>query len=129
MHFSILVTAAPYSNQGAATAYRFCKTALTKHQKIARIFFYGDGVYNANALITPPQDEFNLVSAWQQLAEQYHVELIVCVAAALRRGILDHAEAQRHDKTAANLASGFKIAGLGQLIEDMTTADRFMVFK
>lgn len=127
MNFTILVTAAP-SQQGAVSAYQFSKAVLTKALKIKRIFFYGDGVYNGNSLVITPQDEFNLVSAWQELAREHHLELIVCVSAALRRGIVDINEAERYDKAAANLADGFSIGGLGLLIEGMTQSDRFIAF-
>ena len=42
---------------------------------------------------------------------------MVCVAAALRRGIKDE-----------NLAPGFRISGLGQLIESGIQADRYVTF-
>lgn len=127
MRFSILVTAAPHY-AGAVTAYQFSKAVLNSGNHITRIFFYSDGVYNSNAFTTLPQDEFNLVHAWQQLAQEHNLELIVCVSAALRRGIIDQTEAARYDKNAANLAEGFKISGLGQLIEAMIQADRFISF-
>ncbi|MFT7257908.1 MAG: tRNA 2-thiouridine synthesizing protein D, partial [Candidatus Azotimanducaceae bacterium] len=55
-------------------------------------------------------------------------ELIVCVASALRRGMLDETEAKRYDKTASNLDPQFTISGLGQLIDGALTADRTMTF-
>jgi tRNA 2-thiouridine synthesizing protein D len=53
------------------------------------VFFYREGVHNASALASPPRDEHSLPLAWQQLAQEYQLDLVVCVAAALRRGILD----------------------------------------
>jgi tRNA 2-thiouridine synthesizing protein D len=52
----------------------------------------------------------------------------VCIAAAQRRGIVDPDEAKRQGKDANNIASGFRISGLGQLIEVGIQADRLMVF-
>jgi tRNA 2-thiouridine synthesizing protein D len=52
----------------------------------------------------------------------------VCVAAAQRRGILDADEAKRHSKDVSNIAPGFRISGLGQLIEAGIQADRLVVF-
>lgn len=128
MNFTILVNAAPYSQQGSYSAYQFSKAALIKGHKINKIFFYRDGVLNANQFITPPQDEFNLVAAWQELAAQQPIELVVCIAAALRRGLLDATEAERYEKNGHNLASGFKLAGLGQLIEAINNSDRLVIF-
>lgn len=127
MDFTILVTAAP-TQQGAATAYQFSKAVLKQNHRIKRIFFYGDGIHNGNAFITPPQDEINIVTLWQQLAAEHSIELVICVSAALRRGLIDQTEAQRYDKAAANIADGFKISGLGQLIEGITQTERFIAF-
>lgn len=85
-------------------------------------------VYNANALSAPPQDEIDIVAAWQTLANDHAVELVTCIASCLRRGILDETEAGRYEKAAHNLAPGFVISGLGQLIDGCMTADRVMSF-
>ena len=53
---------------------------------------------------------------------------MVCVAAAQRRGILDKDEAKRNGKDGDNIAPGFRISGLGQLIEAGIEADRLLVF-
>ena len=127
MNFTILITAPVFGSQGAYSAYQFCKAALTKNQTITQIFFYGAGVYNANQLVSPPTDETNLVKLWQDLAKQYSIKLYVCVAAAQRRGVLDEQEANQLQMH-ANLAERFVIAGLGQLIEAISTCDRFITF-
>ncbi len=54
--------------------------------------------------------------------------MVVCVAAAQRRGIVDADEAKRHGKDAHNIAPGFRISGLGQLIEAGILADRLVAF-
>ena len=50
------------------------------------------------------------------------------MAAAQRRGLLDADEAQRHGKDADNIAPGFRISGLGQLIEAAIQSDRLVTF-
>jgi tRNA 2-thiouridine synthesizing protein D len=42
--------------------------------------------------------------------------------------MLDEDEAKRNGKSANNVAEGFRISGLGQLIEAGIQADRMMVF-
>lgn len=115
--FTVLVNKAPFSAQGAFSAYQFSKAVLVKGHKLSRIFFYADGTQNANNLIQFPHDETNLIHFWQQLRSDYGVELIVCVAAAQRRGM-----------TETNIAQEFKISGLGQLIEAIANTDRCVVF-
>jgi len=128
MKFAILVNEGAYQHQASDSAYQFVKAALEKGHEIFRVFFYHDGVYNANRLSVPPQDDRNINKRWSELAQQHQVDLVVCIAAAQRRGILDAAEAKRQGKDADNLAEGFRISGLGQLIEASIEADRLMVF-
>ncbi len=117
MNFTILITAPVFDSQGAYSAYQFAKNVFAKSHSIEQIFFYNAGVYNANRFIAPPSDELNLVQLWQMLAKQYSIKLHLCVAAAQRRGVIEK-----------NLADGFSITGLGQLIEAINASDRFIVF-
>lgn len=117
MKFGILVNEGPYNHQASDSAYQFAKAAIDKGHEISRVFFYYDGVNNANRLSEPPQDDRNIIKRWGELADAHGVDLVVCVAAALRRGIKDEV-----------LAHGFRISGLGQLIEVGIQADRTITF-
>ena len=117
MKIGILVNEGPYQHQASDSAYLFCKAALAKGHEIHRVFFYHDGVNNASKLTEPPQDDRNIVSRWSKLAEEHDIDLVVCVAAALRRGIKEE-----------NLATNFRISGLGQLVESGIQADRLVTF-
>ena len=128
MKLGIVVNEGPYTHQAADSAYQFTKAALAKGHEIVRVFFYHDGVNNGTRLTTPPQDERNIVKRWSELAQQHKLDLVVCVAAAQRRGIVDRDEAKRHGKDADNIAAGFRISGLGQLIEAGVLADRLVAF-
>ena len=128
MKFSILVNEGPYTHEAADTAYQFIKAALAKGHEIYRVFFYHDGVNNGTRLTVPPQDDRNIVKRWSDLAAQHKLDLVVCIAAAQRRGLMDAAEAKRNGKDADNIAPGFRISGLGQLIEAGIQADRLVVF-
>ena len=83
---------------------------------------------NGTRLTTPPQDDRHITNRWSELAEKHELDLVVCVAAAQRRGIVDVGEAKRHGKDANNIAPGFRISGLGQLIEVCIQADRVITF-
>jgi tRNA 2-thiouridine synthesizing protein D len=128
MIFSILVNEGPYTHQASDSAYQFAKAVLAKGHEIFRIFFYHDGVNNATRLTTPPQDDRNIVNRWSKLAEEHKLDMVVCVAAAQRRGIVDEGEAKRNGKDATNLAPGFRISGLGQLVEAGIQSDRLVTF-
>jgi len=128
MKFGIVVNEGPYTHEAADTAYNFTKAALDAGHEVLRVFFYHDGVNNGTRLTTPPQDDRNIVSRWAELAKERGLDMVVCVAAAQRRGIVDADEAKRNGKDADNIADGFRISGLGQLIEAGIKADRLMVF-
>lgn len=128
MKFAIVVNEGPYTHQAGDSAYHFARAALEGGHAIYRVFFYHDGVHNGTRLASPPQDERDIVNRWSKLAAEHGIDLVVCVAAAQRRGIVDAAEKKRHAKDADNIAPGFRISGLGQLIEAGIRADRLMAF-
>lgn len=128
MKFTILVNEGPYQHQAADSALQFTRAALEKGHEIFRVFFYHDGVNNGTRLTVPPQDDRNLQKGWSELAETHNLDLVICIAAAQRRGIMDADEAKRQGLDADNIAPGFRISGLGQLIEGGVQAERTVVF-
>ena len=110
MKFGILINEGPYTHQASDSAYHFTEAALRAGHKVVRVFFYHDGVYNGTRLGVPPQDDRNISERWTALGQQYDLELILCVAAAQRRGLLDEDEAKRAGKDASNMAPGFQIS-------------------
>ncbi len=128
MKLAVMVNEGPYQHQSADSAYQFTKAALDKGHEITRVFFYHDGVNNGTRYGVPPQDDRNITQLWSELAKKHDLDLVVCVAAAQRRGILDADEAKRHGKSGDNIADGFRISGLGQLIEAGIQSDRLVIF-
>ena len=128
MKFAILVCAGPYQQQGGDSALQFARAVLAQGHSLARVFFYHDGVNTATRLATTAQDDRDLNAGWRELGAAHGIDLVVCVAAAQRRGIVDANERERHGKDVDNLAQGFRIAGLGQLVEAALDADRFVQF-
>ncbi|MDQ8036040.1 MAG: sulfurtransferase complex subunit TusD [Pedobacter sp.] len=127
MKFALLVTAAPHQEQ-AWQALEFGRAALAAGHTLPRVFFYGDGALHGNSLFLPPQDEPDVQKGWQELAASHGVELVVCIAAAIKRGVMDADTAEREEKAGSNLAPGFVISGLGQLAEIMLEAERMVSF-
>lgn len=128
MKFGIVVNEGPYTHQASDTAYQFAKAALAKGHEIVRVFFYHDGVNNGTKLAVPPQDDRHVPNNWSALAKDHDLDLVLCIAAAQRRGILDEKEAERQGKDSNNVVDGFRISGLGQLIEAGIQADRMITF-
>ncbi|MDI7690098.1 sulfurtransferase complex subunit TusD [Cronobacter malonaticus] len=128
MRFALMVTGPAYGTQQASNALQFAKALLAEGHSLESVFFYREGVYNANQLTSPASDEFDLVRAWQQLHDENGVALHICVAAALRRGVTDENEARVQGLPGANLQPGFQLSGLGALAEAALTCDRVVEF-
>lgn len=127
MIFSLAIYSS-LSAQSQDSAYQFAHALLSQGHQLYRVFFYHDGAYQGSALPCPPQDETDHTARWQALAKTYNIDLVICIAAGLRRGILDQREAQRYEKAQFNLADGFTLSGLGQLVEATVQSDRLITF-
>lgn len=128
MRFTLLVTGPAYGTQQASSAWLFANALLAAGHSLTSVFFYREGVLNANQLTAPASDEFDLVRGWQQLHAERGVALHICVAAALRRGVTDATQAQSLKLPAANLQPGFELTGLGELAEALLSAERLVQF-
>ena len=128
MKIGVLISEGPYTHQAADSAYKFVTAAIAAGHEVPRVFFYHDGVNVATRLSLPPQDERHIQQNWTALAKEHGTDLVVCVAAAQRRGLLDESEASRNGKDANNIAEGFRISGLGQLIEMGIQTYRLVTF-
>lgn len=128
LSYSLFVNGPAYGTQAASSAYQFAQAVIASGHHLVSVFFYREGVSNANQLTSPASDEFDLVRGWQSLAQEHGVVLNVCVAAALRRGVVSHDEAAQLGLPASNLQDGFVLSGLGALAEAALTCDRIMQF-
>ncbi|RLM25115.1 sulfurtransferase TusD [Brenneria alni] len=128
LNYCLLVTGPAYGTQQATSALQFAKALLAEGHQLESVFFYREGVLNANQLTAPANDEFDLVRAWQRLGQEHRVALNVCIAAALRRGVTDRQQAEQLKLGAANLQDGFTLSGLGELAQSVLTCDRVIQF-
>ena len=53
---------------------------------------------------------------------------MVCVSSAIKRGVINQQEAERHELAATSLRDSSEIAGLGQLIDAAINSDRVVNF-
>lgn len=127
MKFAIALFA-PAHAPSSRRALRFAQAALDGGHEIVRLFFYQDGVHSASGNVVSPQDELDLPREWREFVQQHQLDAVVCIAAALRRGVLNAEEAQRYGKPAANLGAPWELSGLGQLHEAAQLADRLISF-
>ena len=128
LKFTLMINEGPYQHQSSDSALQFARAVLEKGHEIYRVFFYHDGVNNGTRLSVPPQDDRQLQKEWSELSKAHDLDLVICIAAAQRRGLMNAEEAKRQGLDADNIIEGFHISGLGQLIEGSIQSDRTIVF-
>lgn len=116
MKFGILILSGPYNYQSSDTAYLFIQTALKKGHKVLGVFFYHNGVQNANRFMQVPKDERNIASRWEEVGNR-GVPIYICIAAAQKRGI--------HQGL---LIKNSQITGLGDLMMLADECDQLISF-
>ena len=127
MKFAIALYSAAHA-PSSRRALLFAQAALAGGHEIVRLFFYQDGVYSASNNIVAPQDEQDLARQWREFVSQHQLDGVVCIAAALRRGVLNAEEAARYQRSAVNLEAPWALSGLGQLHDAIQDADRLICF-
>jgi len=127
MKFAIALFSAPHA-PSSRRALLFAQAALAGGHEIVRLFFYQDGVHSASNNIVAPQDEQDIARQWREFVSQHQLDGVVCIAAALRRGVLNQEEATRYQRTAVNLDAPWALSGLGQLHDAIQDADRLICF-
>lgn len=124
----VIALFSPAHSPASRRALRFAEAVLAGGHEITRLFLYQDGVHIASANIVTAQDELDLAGEWERFVRSHALDGVVCIAAGLRRGVLDEQEAKRHSRPAANLLPAWELSGLGQLHEAAQPADRLVCF-
>lgn len=128
MKFSIILHSSTQQSAGAHSALLFVETALSMGHEIYRVFFSGDGTYAASSLAVVGRHEDDIPARWQQLAATHDFEIVACISAAIKRGIISEEEAARHGKQGLNLQADIQLAGLGEYIDAVAHSDRVITF-
>ena len=97
MKFAIALFSPPHA-PASRRALRFAEAVLASGHEIVRLFFYRDGVYNASCAMVAPQDELDMAAQWRAFVAEHRLDSVVCIAAALRRGVLNAEEARRYER-------------------------------
>ncbi|MEO0367404.1 MAG: sulfurtransferase complex subunit TusD [Pseudomonadota bacterium] len=126
---NVLVTGSALDSQASLSALRFCYQAAGSDYQIQQVFFFAGAVNIANALRIPLADEFDHAKSWQTFSKENGVTLLACIASSERRGVIGLESAADNAAKTLSLATGFSIAGLGQLQDAMQSSDQMVVFK
>lgn len=110
MLYTLVVLSSHLNNNHDAIA--LAQDLISNKQQIATVFFLFDAAYTANSFIDMPTDEPNISKQWSDFAHHHQVKLVVCSASAARRGICT-----------TNLAPGFNLGSIGELVASCDAAD------
>lgn len=127
MKFAIALYS-PAHAPSSRRALLFARAVVAGGHDIVRLFLYQDGVHSASSNVVTPQDELDIPAQWREFVTSNQLDGVVCIAAALRRGVLDEQEAERYSRPAANLSPVWELSGLGQLHDAVQAADRLICF-
>lgn len=115
--FLLIVHSDHYANQSSRSALQFANAAIENSHQVKAVFFYQQGVLHASNSADVPSDELDTRSGFSQLKNDHHIELLVCVTAAEKRGTFEH----HHPD--------FTIAGLAEMAGISSEVDRVIQFK
>ena len=118
MNISLLVQSNPISSNTQLLALQFAQEAISQGHSLLRIFFYKEGGFVGNKYSSSPENETNIQAKWGAFAKETGTELVICIASAQRRGVIQ----------SKNVAVGFSVVGLGQMVEAMLESDRTVTF-
>lgn len=117
MRFTLLILTPPEAGDANARAAAFAGTLLDSGHELTCAFFHDSAVLTGLDGCDAPQDETDPRTAWSRLASEHGVSLVACVASAARHGV-----------TSDRLLQGFRIGGLGELVEASTSSERLLTF-
>lgn len=126
MRYTLIIQSSP-SSAAAMAALKFTQALIAAQHSVYRVFFYGDGVHLANNNTSQAQDDYDLHDHWRELISSHQLDAVVCIATALKRGIIDQQEARRYDLKAVTGAP-YELSGLGQLVDACAQCDRVVTF-
>ena len=121
----VLITSSPFTSANCHSALSFCEAACQSDCKVS-VFFYGEGIHNANAFMSPVSDDKNLMHEWRSLSEKFPLQLIVCNTAANKRGVINEEEAKQNN--GFNLTAPFIPGGLAEFASLSQSCDKLIQF-
>lgn len=128
MQYTLLALSSPSDGQCLLTAARVAEAIIHRGHRLDTVFFSDAATTIGLATLSMPQDEIAIQRQWQRLAAAHTVDLVLCVASALQRGVVGADELPSDSELHPTLAEGFRIGGLGQLVAATHAADRVLTF-
>ncbi|QPG06916.1 sulfurtransferase complex subunit TusD [Salinimonas marina] len=123
--YSILITHPPSDVTQTIAAQQFSQQLCMQGHSLNNVFFYGEGIHHANALSRVPSDEHAVYQHWCEVQRTTNCELLVCITAAVKRGVVSAEEAEDN---MYNLRPPFAQAGLGEFFSALHECQKVVQF-
>ncbi|WP_343189050.1 sulfurtransferase complex subunit TusD [Buchnera aphidicola (Chaitoregma tattakana)] len=128
MQYTILVTGPIYGTQNSISSFLFVKSLIKKKHIVRSIFFYADGVYNANIMSSPNYNEIDLLKFWKKISIENNIILKLCIGSSIKRGLIIKNLVKKKGILTRNVDENFKSMGLLELSKDIILSDRVVQF-
>lgn len=128
MKYSILITSSPYSCENSISAFLFSKALIERKHQLVSVFFYSEGVFNANKTADINNDCTILTESWKRLSVDFNIKLYICIEAAFQRGMILKKNLKREKVFKEMINSEFKLVGLLTFVKSVELCDRILQF-
>jgi tRNA 2-thiouridine synthesizing protein D len=125
LSYTIILTQSPALSESHLTAQRLISELISNGDKIDRVFFYQDAAFIGLNSQVPGQGLEASYKGWIDLQCEQSFPLQICIANALRRGVVDKTEAERY-QCLETLHEGFQLSGLGEVADACQSSDRII---
>lgn len=127
-HYSLLITSAPSCTETSIAAQQFASALSGQGHVLSNVFFYSEGIHHTNCLAMPPSDEYQFYTNWCDIQQSTGCVLLVCITAAVKRGVVSSTEAGELSLPASNLHPPFIQAGLGEFFTALHQCQHLVQF-
>lgn len=128
MKYAIIIMSSFYSTQNSISALLFARALIKRKHQLISVFFYSDGVFNANKKNITEDNEINLIHSWKRLSVDFNIRICVCVKSAFQRGLIFREDFKKVKNSQELLDSKFKLSGLLVFAEITQQCDRILQF-
>ena len=120
--FLVFVTGSPFNSVNGQTALSFCEAAVALGHHVDQVFFYQQGVQQANSDIQNSSGEKLIIKQWADFSEQTKTPLNICVTASIKRGVIAQDDATQL-QLACNVHSAFSAVGMADYFSALSMTD------
>ena len=113
-----MVNSSPWGSTRSLLALRFLRASLAADHTVSAVYFRGEGVYHGLAGRQSDPGAEDLPRAYQTLASDNNLNLLLCSAAVSRRFPTDF----------SGSSAPWQLAGLAQWVELLEQSDRVVTF-